>query len=759
MPKISIVIPIYNVQNYLRQALDSVINQTLTDIEIVCVEDCSTDNSRAIVQEYAQKDSRIKLILNEKNKGVAVTKNRGIDSATGDYIMFLDSDDWYEQNACEIAYNNIRKNQSDFMYFNMRIHFESTKKVLVQTERLRPFFNCNNPSNILLYQMDEPFMSYGEAVYKIYRRDFLNLNNIRFSLLPYCEDVNFYIKAICCAKNVSVISDPLYNYRRHAKSLTYNKSIQRSILDARKEGLEIVLNSEHCEDFIKWYCVACVRSLFFHYSKFSFIDLKEKVEFYKAMHAIFVKMNSIYDLENIEDFVKYEKLKTMLTEPNVFKYTFKRFMQKLFSIKEVYTQRKISKKIAIFGVEISINQKLFHLLFCRLNQYLTLNRVKKKCQKEKIKVVFLSNEISKWNATSLYWALEKSNMFEPLVLVFPLLRVHNLRDFSQPSLKEQYDFYKNQGMNVEYAYKNSAYIKLQDFKPDIVFYQQKWDIPVMYGVPFVSKFALPCYFSYGCQILDSKDDYSKDFNKLLFKYFVESDLNIKRYESYNKSNSANCVVTGLPKLDAYLENKPIVLEKYWKEPSKFKIIYAPHHSFENDGLNFATFKENGKFIQELAKRHPETTWIFKPHPRFKFALLKNNIMKENEIDEYYKTWEEIGNIYTSGDYLDIFKSSDLMITDCCSFLGEYLLSEKPLIRLLSPKAMKLNSFGEKLTSEYYISHNNKELEEFFDEVAVQKNDYKKIDRLRIADTLLDYKKSSGEKILNYLQKVIKGRDN
>ena len=119
------------------------------------------------------------------------------------------------------------------------------------------------------------------------------------------------------------------------------------------------------------------------------------------------------------------------------------------------------------------------------------------------------------------------------------------------------------------------------------------------------------------------------------------------------------------------------------------------------------------------------------------------------------TLEEIGNIYTSGDYFDIFKSSDLMITDCCSFLGEYLPSEKPLIRLKNPKAMKLNAFGERLTKEYYTSHNNDELKKLFNEIVINKNDYKKANRLKIANELMFYKESSGMNICKYLEGIFR----
>ena len=96
MNKVSIIMPIYNVEKYIKQSLDSVVNQTLKDIEIICVNDCTPDKSFEIVKEYAVRDSRFVLIENETNQGQGVARNRALDIATGEYIMFLDPDDWYE---------------------------------------------------------------------------------------------------------------------------------------------------------------------------------------------------------------------------------------------------------------------------------------------------------------------------------------------------------------------------------------------------------------------------------------------------------------------------------------------------------------------------------------------------------------------------------------------------------------------------------------------------------------------------------------
>ena len=118
--KVSVIIPVYNTENYLRACLDSVVNQTLRDIEIICVNDGSTDNSLSILKEYAQKDSRI-VLINQKNAGVSVARNNAIAVAKGEYLAFLDSDDWFEPDAVETAYFKISQDKTDVVIFAQKI--------------------------------------------------------------------------------------------------------------------------------------------------------------------------------------------------------------------------------------------------------------------------------------------------------------------------------------------------------------------------------------------------------------------------------------------------------------------------------------------------------------------------------------------------------------------------------------------------------------------------------------------------------------
>ena len=107
--KISVIIPVYNVEQYLGHCLDSVINQTYKNLEIICVNDASTDRSPLILEEYSKKDSRIVIVNNAKNSRLGPTRNHGMEYATGDYVHFLDSDDWLEPDAYEKLVNTIEK--------------------------------------------------------------------------------------------------------------------------------------------------------------------------------------------------------------------------------------------------------------------------------------------------------------------------------------------------------------------------------------------------------------------------------------------------------------------------------------------------------------------------------------------------------------------------------------------------------------------------------------------------------------------------
>ncbi|MBR6126526.1 glycosyltransferase family 2 protein, partial [bacterium] len=116
MAKVSIIIPVYNVEEYLEQCLESVKNQTYTDLEVLCINDGSTDNSLEILNRYAHEDSRF-MVFSQENLGVSAARNKGIDLSTGEYILFLDPDDWWSEDIVEKAVNKIEAENSEVVIF------------------------------------------------------------------------------------------------------------------------------------------------------------------------------------------------------------------------------------------------------------------------------------------------------------------------------------------------------------------------------------------------------------------------------------------------------------------------------------------------------------------------------------------------------------------------------------------------------------------------------------------------------------------
>ena len=209
MPKISIIIPVYNSEKYLRECLTSIEDQTLKDIEIICVDDGSNDNSINILKEYADKDSRVKL-LKQNHLGSGCARNNGIKNATGEFIIFMDSDDLYpENNILENLYNAAKENNvkicgGEFSYFS------ADNPELIQDFALTEDGYKFDKTGIIDYQNYQ--FDYGFHRF-IYSRQFLLENNIFFPPYKRFQDPPFFVNAMILAKQFYALQQITYAYR------------------------------------------------------------------------------------------------------------------------------------------------------------------------------------------------------------------------------------------------------------------------------------------------------------------------------------------------------------------------------------------------------------------------------------------------------------------------------------------------------------------------------------------------------------------
>ena len=228
MPKLSVIIPIYNGEQYLPQCLNSVINQTFKDIEIICVNDGSTDSTAQILEIYANKDSRIKIVTKE-NGGLSSARNEGFKYATSDIVHFLDADDWlYSENSYEELYHKFTKDNMDMLIFEHQEYDNTNNKIIEIDKRKYAFkFKPEDYEKVLNKSEFEKYIFHFTpfAWNKFYKKDFLTKNNIIFSTeLKSGEDSPYALHTIICAENIMFTESKYIVYRvENLTSMTKNK--------------------------------------------------------------------------------------------------------------------------------------------------------------------------------------------------------------------------------------------------------------------------------------------------------------------------------------------------------------------------------------------------------------------------------------------------------------------------------------------------------------------------------------------------------
>lgn len=232
--KISVIIPMYKVEKYLKKCIESVIKQTYTNLEIILVDDGSPDNCGEICEEYKKKDSRIK-VIHKENGGLSDARNKGIDVATGKYVTFIDSDDFIEKNYVEFLYNLIQKYNADISIGSHKIIYNN---IIIDKSTYKEF--SENSEKILekiLYDDGVDLSAWGK-LYKIKLFD-----GIRFPKGRLYEDSATIYKLIHLANVIAVSSRPIYNY------VMRNNSISQGDFNLKK--MELITSTNEMTDFIK----------------------------------------------------------------------------------------------------------------------------------------------------------------------------------------------------------------------------------------------------------------------------------------------------------------------------------------------------------------------------------------------------------------------------------------------------------------------------------------------------------------------------
>ena len=352
MPKVSVLVPIYNVEKYLRQCLDSLINQTLEDIEIICINDGSTDSSPEIISEYQAKDNRVK-VINKANSGYGASMNMGVDAATGEYIGIVESDDYAENTMFEKLYNQAKANDLDILKSDFIKYWGDTnqcvKAGIIDKDWCDKAFTTDEYKEVL-----NIIPSIWSA---IYRKEFIQTYNIRFSETAGAsyQDTGWHYKTMLVAKRIMLTNEAYLYYRQDNPNSSVKSTAKAYAVCKEFESIVDFMKSNGRNKNLEY-----VYSIMFKAFRHNLLRLdsalaEEYIEYYSKT------FKQIYDTENLGDLFfsrcKKKELLTLINAPEKYykKYKTKLIFEKIKRIRKQIISVNLTKNkrsVVVMGKEL-----------------------------------------------------------------------------------------------------------------------------------------------------------------------------------------------------------------------------------------------------------------------------------------------------------------------------------------------------------------------------------------------------------------------
>lgn len=320
---ISVIIPIHNVEDTLRICLNSVLKQTYSNFEIICIDDNSSDSSLEILEYFANKDSRVKILKNNFNRGLGYSRNIGLEKAKGDYVIFLNGKDWLNFNAFEILIDIARKNSLDILFFKDSIYYNDPFNVVINEFTNFDFKFENKIFNHFDLKKNELFEIEKNIYNKLFLKSFLHENNIKFTNENRINDeIPFLFKSIIYANKISLIKNNLYNYSNMNSLSNLNPERLFDCFDIVYLIIDIFLDNAQ---IYKFYKKELLNYIFLGLNEtYNQIDKKFKERFYMEIQNVlknFIKNYKLYEDilsyidENILIFFKFDEIMSIINNP------------------------------------------------------------------------------------------------------------------------------------------------------------------------------------------------------------------------------------------------------------------------------------------------------------------------------------------------------------------------------------------------------------------------------------------------------------
>ena len=434
MTTISVIVPVYNVEKYLSKCLDSIINQTYKNLEIICVDDGSTDSSSKILEEYAKKDTRIKVITRQ-NGGLSAARNTGVKNATGEFVSFVDSDDWIDLETYEKAIGHF-SDDVDSVCYAAAIVCDDGVDDFYEEERL--WHSLKYRGKITL--KNESFYNLTHTVWnKIYRKSIIDKYNIDFPEGLIHEDFSFYTKYMALAPKTYCLNEYLYFYRKRQNSIMSENVSSKSI-----HFLDCMKNFENTYEFLKKYNLCKTNEIVLTrlFCACLYDDYKNSHKSYKK--KVLAYANSLIRKINIGEYFNND-------------FWIKNIKKKRYwKIHELGLKKPF---LNIFSVAKTEDKKIIRLLGIKLSFKRRKSLLKKILEEQKKDFISLLLDNIFASKKSIYKSFEKETTFS--------------KDIKRPlderilnSLKELDDFffYPNNGNLGDVVIAESEYQMLEDNK-------------------------------------------------------------------------------------------------------------------------------------------------------------------------------------------------------------------------------------------------------------------------------------------------------
>lgn len=670
MSEISIIIPVYNVEKYLSRCLDSVINQTFKDIEIICVNDGSTDCSLNILKQYAQKDNRI-TIIDRINGGLSAARNSGLCAVNSKYCYFVDSDDWIEHNTLEKLYNIIKTNNVDVVVHSVNNVPDDESCTKIASDFQRFVDGLAKPNGIYEIPIEINRKILSVAWNKLYKMDIINKYNCRFPEGIINEDELFIWTYMVHCNNYYYLNDKLYNYLRRSNSIMGTRDNSPKILDMfkiEKEVYKIVNKYKNIDDYKEYLTNDYIDHISFLLRIMPRKYRKSALKFIKEYYDNFNSDKRILKLYRKYKYIKLRK-----------------FINWIFSIQNIKENSYQGKLVTIFGIKIKFKNKYktllkelnntkdkFTTLENKFNNLYHMSKIIENTEINKNKIVFNNFNGNGYGCNPKYIAEEIIHQNLPYELVWLVKNVNKhkcefpkeiklveynvdnaIREFSSAKI-----WISNQRMPQ--LYENGLFKKKEQY------YIQTW-----HGSLGIKKCERSvenekpwwCYWS--------KID-SKYIDSLISNSIYISDI-FKKDFYYN----GEILELGNARNDVLLcQNlkKDEIRKKVCNELSipidKKIILYAPtFRDSDYENKDFSIYEiENIEKVIESFKNKFGGDWVYtlRLHP--------------NVSDLFFNTIKDTKNFINASLYTDmqeLLVAADVLISDYSSCIYDFILTKKP----------------------------------------------------------------------------------